>query len=222
MTFIFIFIVSDIPLVTRYYAEIYYNYEPTEGEGGASFVEASNNFNNFTPEQEENQKIRRIYDNFLASIDEDKYFAGSYWDGIPFVYDENGERVTDEKGKPLKRYDRDLYILVTDLKIVPSYLRTASPKLHFLEVRYSCSQLLGFINSIEDKFIPEGDINIDELQIYVINMDTINNRIEITASSDFDISEMPDEIPVDAYIIEYSDVPVFGETVEIYNTERSE
>ena len=91
-------------------------------------------------------------------IDEKKYYAGAYWDGEAYLLDEKGERLLDEKGKPFKNPDRNLHILVTDLKVVPKEIN--NPKLFFDEVKYSETELLNFIDLILENFAYKGLVGV--------------------------------------------------------------
>ncbi|MCL2815831.1 MAG: hypothetical protein FWD23_14645, partial [Oscillospiraceae bacterium] len=73
--------------------------------------------------------------NFMKSVDEEKYYAGAYWEGDPYLLDGEGNVLLYEDGSPFKNLERDLHILVTDLSIVPKELN--HPKLFFDEVKYS-------------------------------------------------------------------------------------
>ncbi|MCL2772763.1 MAG: hypothetical protein FWD71_05375 [Oscillospiraceae bacterium] len=201
--------VSDVPLITKYYANVYWQYETTAGNGQSADTNQNNNFDTLNEEA----KIEIIKENFLKSIDEDKYYGGAYWNGDDLIRDDNGNIVTNEKGKPLRRYDRDLYILITDLKIVPDYLRTANPKLHFREVKYSQQQLMDWADLLFKMLDPatvDNENDYNSIKIWGTGIDTENNRIEISVSEIFDISEMPPQIPKDAYIIEYGGGPAAG------------
>ena len=137
--------------------------------------------------------IKTIYENFLTSINIEKYYAGAYWEGTPFLLDENGEYILEENGRPMKNYDRDLYILVTNIKAVPREFRN-HPKIFFRKVKYSEAQLTEFMEIILEHFSDECSS---------IGIDTIENKIHIYFSSEFDKKELYKLIPKDAYSYEY-------------------
>ena len=117
------------------------------------------------------QKVRNIDYNFRQSIDEEKYYGGSYYEG-------------DTKET------QHFYILVTDINIVPKELKKVE-RLHFREVKYSEAELLKFIRIIEEKFLYTG--------LSSVGMGGKNNRIEIAFLEDFDIKQLDGVIPEDSY-----------------------
>ena len=145
-----------------------------------------------------NNTIDEIYQNFLNSIDQDKYYGGAYWEGEAYLLDEKGEQLLDETGKPYKNYDRNFHILVTDLKIVPKNLN--NPKIFFHKVKYSETELVNFIDIIYEKFADEG--------LASVGLRTLENKIEITLLEGFDINKFDGIIPKDAYYISFVNEPI--------------
>lgn len=144
-------------------------------------------------------QIERIYYNFVKSIDEQQYFAGAYWEGEPFLLDENGNQILDERGRPLKNYNRTFCILITDEKFVPK--ERLHSKLFFREVKYSYAQLEEFMNIVSEKLTDKGIIMVstgDGLK---------ENKINIVISSEYAgiEEEIIKLIPKDSFICQYED-----------------
>jgi len=142
-------------------------------------------------------QIERIYYNFLTSIDEEKYFAGSYWEGEPYLLDNSGKQILDDKGRPSKNYDRTLYILVTNKEIIPK--ETLNPNIAFREVKYSYAQLEEFMMKVMDNLADKGVI------VASTGYGLKENKIDIIASDkSVDIEKQISElIPSDSFICEY-------------------
>ena len=90
---------------------------------GLSEEEAAKATELYYNDKSEETQIERIYYNFLKSIDESKYFAGSSWECPPYVLDENGKILLDKDGNPTKVEGRNFYIYVTDMNIVPKEIK---------------------------------------------------------------------------------------------------
>ena len=138
-------------------------------------------------------QLEAIRYNFMESIDEEKYYAGAYWKGDPFLLDAEGNILEDESGMPLKNYERDLYILVTDISIVPKEIN--HPKLFFEEVKYSETELLQFIRSMWNKFENRG-------LVYSV-LETKVNKIYILLVEGFDVEQLFKIVPEDVCRIEF-------------------
>jgi len=171
--------------------------ELIEGLNEQEIKKAEDNYNKFT--SSEYGKLHNINYNFMESIDKEKYYGGSYFEGDPRIYDENGEILVNEKGKPLTNYDNmKLHILVTDLKIVPKEI--TNPKVFFHEAKYSESELEYFIKIVGDTFPDE---------MIAGWIETKTNKIEICFIDGFDVEKLTELIPEEAYnytIVDSDDV----------------
>jgi len=148
-------------------------------------------------------RLENIRYNFMQSIDTNKYYSGAYWDGVPYLLDENGEQLLDESGRALKNFDRDLHILVTDIRIVPKEI--TNPKVFFHEVKYSEYELLSFISIIEENFISKG--------LAGVALETKENRLEIMIRENFDLSLLSKLVPDDVYYLTLIEEDIIGETL---------
>ena len=138
--------------------------------------------------------LENIEYNFRTSIDEEKYYGGAYWEGDPRVYDEDGNMLLQENGKPVLNRDlMEMHILVTDMRIVP---KIDNPKLFFHEVKYSWSELEKFVDAVVEKF-PSGS------GLAMIGPEIKKNQILISFVEGTDISPLFGLLPEDAYYYEF-------------------
>jgi len=138
-------------------------------------------------------QLEAIRYNFIKSAYGDKYYAGAYWKGDPYLLDAEGNRLVGENGKPLKNLDRDLCILVTDMSIIPKDLN--HPKLFFEEVKYSEKELLQFRQNMWDKFENKGLVGS--------MLETKENKIYILLLEGFDVVRLFEVVPEDVCSIEF-------------------
>jgi len=147
-------------------------------------------------------KLHNIEYNFLQSIDKDKYYAGSYWEGDPFIYDENGKKLRDDNGKPIMNYDvMEMHVTVTDIKIVPKEMDNS--RIIFHEVKYSETDLKNFMDIIDKNFSREGLVGM--------GIDVRANKLEIHFLEGIDVNKIKGLIPYDSYYVVF--VEGYAETV---------
>ena len=146
--------------------------------------------NYYKSRETEYSKLENIRYNFMQSSE--KYYGGAYWEGEAYFLDEKGNPLLDENGAPHLNYNRILYILVTDLKVVP---KTNAQNLFFREVKYSETELINYIDTLNEKFLSEG--------LVAVGLRTLENKIEITLLEGFDINKFEGIVPKDAYYVSF-------------------